>query len=246
MEEQRLSELERRLFLRVTGAGRHLHSARLRGDVGGEVFQLGGLVFVAENPAHGIFAAAALEREHAMDEARLQVHDAIGIGEVAGQVGVRALQHARAEAEVAFLKRRLARTVGLFPKLLASHFEELHRTALGDHPLVALDFLLGVLRACCAAGEGGGRCNGECCEYPPHQAIAVSVRLDSPTLSTQLTSTLSPFAPPFTRNVNTGLRETPWLIWLSTTVLPFSFTVMFWIKCIGTSLPSWSLRCPVS
>src|SRR3954468_12775564 len=55
----------------------------------------------------------------------------------------------------------------------------------------------------------------------------------SPLLSSQLTSILSPFAPPLRRKVNTGLRDTAWLICASTTVLPFCFTVTFWKKCSG-------------
>ena len=50
--------------------------------------------------------------------------------------------------------------------------------------------------------------------------------LESPLLSCQATVILSPRAPPLMRKENTGLRDTPWLIWQSTTVLPFSCTAM--------------------
>src|SRR4051812_16282752 len=58
----------------------------------------------------------------------------------------------------------------------------------------------------------------------------------SPLLSSQLTSILSPLAPPLRRKVNTGLRDTAWLVCASTTVLPFCFTVTFWMKCGGCLL----------
>src|SRR5207237_10052555 len=127
---------------------------------------------------------------------------------------------------------------------LALELEELRRAALGDHLAVALDFLGGVLRPrragrSTAHGERRRRCNGS-------HATAASVLLVSPWLSSQLTSILSPFAPPLRRNENTGLRDTPWLVWASSTVLPFTLTTTFWMKCIGTSLPSASFRCPVS
>src|SRR5688572_28012188 len=54
---------------------------------------------------------------------------------------------------------------------------------------------------------------------------------DSPLLSTQLTSILSPLAPPFRRKVNTGLRDTAWLISASSTGLPFCFTTTFRMWC---------------
>ena len=46
--------------------------------------------------------------DHAPDQARLEVHHAVGVGEIARQLRVRALDHAGAEAEVAFLERDLA------------------------------------------------------------------------------------------------------------------------------------------
>src|SRR5207237_5048406 len=105
---------------------------------------------------------------------------------------------------------------------------------------VALDLACAVL---CLRRRRARRQSGEGRE--PH-ATAASVLFDSPWLSSQLTSILSPLAPPFRRNENTGLRDTAWLIWASTTVLPLTLTRRFWMKCIGTSLPSESLRWPVS
>src|SRR6185503_5536344 len=103
------------------------------------------------------------------------------------------------------------------------------------------DFLLRVLRR-----EGKGRQQDRQDREAPHHASAVSVLLVSPRLSSQLTSILSPLAPPRRRKENTGLRDTAWLVWPSITVRPFTFTVRFWMKCIGTTLPSGSLRWPVS
>src|SRR5262249_6055615 len=152
-------------------------------------------------------AAAALQVDHAVEEPRLQVQHLVGVLEVARQVRVRALHHPGAEAEVAFLERDVARPLRLPPQLLALQLEQLHRAAFGDHALVALDLLLRVLRSRRREGE---RCRGEKSEAP-HHATAVSVLLLSPWLSTQLTSILSPLAPPRRRKVNTGLRDTAWL-----------------------------------
>src|SRR5262245_10421899 len=72
------------------------------------------------------------------------------------------------------------------------------------------------------------------------------MRLDSPLLSSQLTSILSPLAPPFRRNENTGLRDTAWLTSASTTGLPLSLTVMFWMKCSGCPLCAVVMGCVIS
>src|SRR5437016_2673678 len=79
----------------------------------------------------------------------------------------------------------------------ALELEELRRAALGDHLAVALDLLGAVL---CLGGAGRSTAHGkrrpQCDES---HAIAASVLLVSPWLSSQLTSILSPFAPPFRR-----------------------------------------------
>src|SRR6185503_10351711 len=161
----------------------------------------------------------------AMDQARFQVHDPVGVLEVARQAGIGTLQHARAHAQIAFLERNIGRTLRLLPQLLAAELEQLDRAALGDHLLVLLDFLLCVL---CGGRQGDDQQNAGKAQ---HQATTPSILLVSPLLSSQPTSILSPLAPPLMRNENTGLRDTAWLISLSITVLPFCFTLMFWMKC---------------
>src|SRR5438034_5559660 len=244
VEVERAAELVAFLFLRVRDAGIELRAARARRDIGGKGFHLRWLVGRAEDALRGVLAAAPLQRGHAVEEPGLQVHHPVGVLEVARQPRIRALQHARAAPEVAFLERGVLRALRFFPERLALELEELGRAAFGDHLAVALDFLgavlrLGHARRSTAHGERRAECNAS-------HATAASVLLLSPWLSSQLTSILSPFAPPLRRNENTGLRDTAWLIWASTTGLPFTLTVRFWMKCSGTSLPSESLRCPVS
>src|SRR5205809_936162 len=126
-----------------------------------------------------------------MQEPRLEIHDPVGVLEIARQARIRALEHARAAAKVAFLERHVLRSLRLFPERLAFELEELGGTALGDHLAVALDLLRRVL------GESGARQRERGNEGKRSHATAVSVLFDSPWLSSQLTSILSPLAPPF-------------------------------------------------
>src|SRR3954468_24060874 len=241
MEVKRAPELVGGFLLRMRYPRLHLHAPRLRGDIGGERFEFRRTVGAAGDARDRPFPAASLEGHHAVQEPRLEVHDAVGVLEVARQVGIGAFQHARALTQVAALERHVLRPLRLLPECLALDLEELRRAALGDHLPVALDLACSVLRRHRRGARQ--RQQGERCQS---HATAASVLFDSPWLSSQLTSILSPLAPPFSRKENTGLRDTAWLICASTTVLPFTLTVRFWMKCIGTSLPSGSLRCPVS
>ena len=82
---------------------------------------------------------------HAVHEARLEVHHAVGVGEVARQLRVGALHHARPEPEVALLERDVLRARGLLPQALAARFPQLGGVAVLQRLAVLLDFLLGVL-----------------------------------------------------------------------------------------------------
>src|SRR3954462_3555611 len=240
MEVNGASEHGGGFLLRMLHTGGDPHAARLRGDIGGQGLEFRRAVGAPEHAAGRLLAAAALERRHAVEKPRLEVHDRVGILEVTRQVGVGAFQHARAFTEITVLQGHVLRPLGLFPERLALQLEELGGAALGDHLPIALDLAGAVL---CLRQRRARRRGGEGRE--PH-ATAASVLFDSPWLSSQLTSILSPLAPPFSRKENTGLRDTAWLICASTTVRPLTLTVRFWMKCIGTSLPSGSLRCPVS
>src|SRR5207253_11455375 len=123
----------------------------------------------------------------AVEEPRLEVHHAVGVLEVARQARVGAFQDPRALAEVAFLERGVLRSLRFLPERLALELEELGWAALADHLPVALDLLGPVLRLRYA---GHGERQRE--KQNPH-ATAASVLFDSPWLSSQLTSILSPF-----------------------------------------------------
>src|SRR5688572_9371425 len=245
MEEQLAAQLEGILLLGMRHAGRHGHAARLARDIGREVLHFGGLLGVAENAPGRLLAVAALQHLHAVKEARFEIHYPVGILEIARKPCVRAFEHAGAQTQVAGFERRLLRSLRLLPQLLAAELEELDRAAVGDHLLVLLDLLFGVLTSgvlpetrCRQNRDGEDKC------VP--QATTPSMRLDSPLLSSQLTSILSPLAPPLRRNENTGLRDTAWLVSLSMTVLPFCFTVMFWMKCSGWPLWAVVMGCVIS
>src|SRR5437763_5929806 len=92
-----------------------------------------------------LFGRTALQRRHAVEEPRLEVRDAVGILEVAGQGGVRALQDAGAAAEVALLERNVLRPLRFLPERLAVELEELRGAALRDHLAIALDLFGRVL-----------------------------------------------------------------------------------------------------
>src|SRR5688572_25297525 len=81
--------------------------------------------------------------------------------------------------------------------------------------------------------------------YEATATATSSVRL-SPLLSVQVTEILSPTLAPFTRRPRNGSRETAWLHWASSTVLPLCVTTTFWMKCTAIRSPFASLRCPVS
>src|SRR4029077_648088 len=125
-----------------------------------------------------------------------EVHDALGVLEVARQRGLGALEGAVSEAEVAFLERGLLRALRLLPQRLALELEQLRRAALAHHLPVALDFLLDVLRRRRRAEYKGKQ---DARKSPVH-ATAVSILFESPLLSSHATSTLSPLAPPLSRN----------------------------------------------
>src|SRR5205085_10050816 len=113
----------------------------------------------AERMRDGLFARTPLQRRHAVQKPRLEVHDAVGILEVARQRGVRALEDAGATAEVTFLERDVLRPLRLLPECFAFQLEELRRTAFRDHLAVALDLFRGVLGrgARGRSTNGGGR-----------------------------------------------------------------------------------------
>src|SRR6185503_8325104 len=136
----------------------------------------------------------------AMDQARFQVHDPVGVLEVARQAGIGTLQHARAHAQIAFLERNIGRTLRLLPQLLAAELEQLDRAALGDHLLVLLDFLLFVL---CGGRQGDDQQNAGKAQ---HQATTPSILLVSPLLSSQPTRSRakSPDAAPCLRSADRG------------------------------------------
>jgi hypothetical protein len=83
----------------------------------------------------------SLQGDHAPDEARLQVHHAIRVGEVARQLRVSALDDARPEAQVALLERRILRPALLLPKVRAARFPKLGRIAVLQRSPVLCDLI---------------------------------------------------------------------------------------------------------
>src|SRR5262249_28033118 len=93
------------------------------------------------------------------------------------------------------------RPLRLLPECLALELEKLGGAALPDHLAVALDFFR------CVLGPGARGERGRRYKCKRLSATAGSVVFDSPWVSRPLSSVFSPFAPPFRRKENTGLRE---------------------------------------
>ncbi len=85
--------------------------ARLAGDVGRHRAELlDRLTAAGMRPLDQVGAIEALQLLHAPEDARLEVHDAVGVGEIARQLGERAVDLAGSLAEIALLERDLVRT----------------------------------------------------------------------------------------------------------------------------------------
>jgi hypothetical protein len=104
VEEKRFSELVGFLLPGMRAACGELHAARLAGNIGREVLHFGGLVLVAEYALGRLFGAAPLQRGHAVEQTRFEVHHPVGILEVARQPRVGALHHPRTEAQITFFQ----------------------------------------------------------------------------------------------------------------------------------------------
>src|SRR4029453_18636276 len=68
--------------------------------------------------------AVTLQRDHAPDDPRFEVHHAIGVGEITRQLRVSALDDAGAKSQIARLERCALRPALLFPQLLAAGLPE--------------------------------------------------------------------------------------------------------------------------
>ena len=138
--EHLLAQLVRLPLLRVAPGNVHRHAPRFGGDPGGEGFQVRTIGAGTENALGRILEARPLQRGHAVHEPRFQVHDAVRVGEMARHLGVRALHHARALAEVAGLQRRFLRTALFLPERFAARLPQFRRVARGERLPVLGDF----------------------------------------------------------------------------------------------------------
>ena len=134
-EEDRVSLVDHGLLLRLVELGRELHAAGLAGDIGGDRAKvLHRLSAGRVRPLDQLVVADALEFLHAPHQASLQVHHLAGVGEIARQFGERAIDHAGALAEIAFLERDLVRAGGVFqspsPRSASSNPGLLHGSSL--------------------------------------------------------------------------------------------------------------------
>src|SRR5262245_22440322 len=133
-EEQVLARLVHLLFLRMVERDADLHPVRPRGDVERQRLHVGAVAARrADRAADDLVAVEALQLDHAGEQARFQVLDPAGIGEIARQPRAGALELARTQAEVALLERRVPGAALVVEQLLALLDPQLARVVLGEH-----------------------------------------------------------------------------------------------------------------
>ena len=165
-EEQRLAERDRILFLGLIELGGEFHAAGFAGDVSGHGAQLlDRLPAAGMRPLDEIGGVEALQLLHAPQDARLEVHDAVGIGEIARQLGEGAVDLSRhpcrgrtARAMMFFGPRGVVHNAS--PRSASSNPGLLHGIFL-EHLAIFFDRLFGraILRDR-HGGSGDGRTGG--------------------------------------------------------------------------------------
>ncbi len=172
-EEQRLAERRGLLLLRMRERRGEFLPGRLARHIGRDRAELLDRLAAARMRAlHVVGGADALQLLHAPEDARLDVHHAVGVGEIARQLGERAVHLARSLAEIALLERHVLRAARRGPQRLAAIGIEKAGIAprvLAQHLPVFLDrlFGFGILRA-------NGRRNARTPQARPARSILES------------------------------------------------------------------------
>src|SRR6266545_4148535 len=121
----------------------HLRAARGGRHVGNERLDIGLLAGAAEWALPRVGLGIALQGDHAPDESRFEILDAIGIGEVLRQLRVGALDHSGALPQIALFERDVLRTALLLPQIFAARFPKLGGIAILQRCPVLGDFIDG-------------------------------------------------------------------------------------------------------
>src|SRR5260221_2305960 len=142
-EEDLLADLVGFLLLGMRRRDVHLHAARFRRDIRDQGIHGHFLAGTAERVLLRFRGRKALQRDHAGDQARLEVLDLSGIGEEFRLHRVRALHHAGPQAQVAAFERGVLRAALFLPERFAARLPQLGRVVVAQRRAIALDLLHG-------------------------------------------------------------------------------------------------------